>query len=809
VSDVTQDFDAMNNALQRMDTLLKEITTSAQGLNLALGSISDRTGSRVTNTGVGQIGLGSSGGNIMSSSLANVPQILQSTNRLGVATGFAQGAVSMLTGAGAAFLGALPNVEATTARSAAAYQVGLTSGTDWQKVGKATFTNMKGGITEPGGDMITGSILSSFGIQAKLGASGQLVGGSQYQAITSSVANAAKYLNMPNADAAMALGSLTSGTTSSALMQNFGMFTTNPNTGERGTPAQIFSGLKNRMGLNNFTLDEINTGLQGGMLGATIESSGLDQGQQQLFKNYLQLSAQGVDMFSSDPAEIKKMENIVGYNPMQPSNDVNSAMTGTMQAASGAYVEGMQKAAVAVEAFEKVIQNFVSGPVGNALAQLNAGVSLAMKDPGVAGAAAGVGAVAKGGMDILGTAIDAATIRMLMKGKGGEGLGAGPKVNGKFDLGKSLKTGLGKGLKGGLIAAGASLVSGVAGDFISSGSEQGSFQSKAGGFVAGAGTGAGIGAMIGSIIPGLGTGIGAAIGGLIGGGIGAFSGGENSTVTGASVTNTGGKGFTLIHPVNGPITCKYGTKDELHPSGHYAVDYGVPTGTPVKAAASGTVVAVGSGSGARSYGNNIEISHADGFSTMYAHLNSSNVRIGQTVTQGEVVAQSGNTGFSSGPHLHFELRKNGAKIDPSPYLGAGVSSGGTINSSPKAASGSIESSAVSITGANSAGMSTGISNLGSIIPASYKGATAGRSGAGYSLANKNATNGRTATQNGAMGGISTGGVGGDGEGVSIGGNNVTINVSIKEASEAEARKFANMVKELMEEKTLNSSMGRM
>jgi hypothetical protein len=356
VSEVTQDFDAMNNALSRMDTLLKQITTSAQGLNLALGTIANKTGSKVTNAGSGALHLGSSGGNVMANSLGNVPDMVASMTTMGRNLGVFQGAVQMATGFGAAVLGSMPNVEATTARSAAAYQVGLVSGTDWNKVGKATFTNMKGGLTELGGDMITGSILSSFGIQAKLGASGQLVAGSQYQAVTASVANAAKYLNMPNADAAMAMGSLTSGTTSSALMQNFGLFTTNPNTGERGTPAQIFSGLKNRMGLNDFSLEEINTGLQGGMLGATIESSGLDAGQQQLFKSYLQLGAQGVDMFSQDPNQIKKMESIVGYNPLQPLNEVNSSITDTMQTASADYVKGMQTATGAIELFESGVR---------------------------------------------------------------------------------------------------------------------------------------------------------------------------------------------------------------------------------------------------------------------------------------------------------------------------------------------------------------------------------------------------------------------------------------------------------------------
>ena len=819
----------MNNALAKMDTLLKEITTSAQGLNLALSSVANHTGTKVANTGVGQIGLGASGGNIMSNSLASVPDMLAATTKLGMWTGVAQGAVKMATGAGAAMLGSMPNVEATTARSAAAYQVGIVSGVNWEKVGKATFTNMRGGITEPGGDMITGSILSSFGIQAKLGASGQLVGGSQYQAITSGVANAAKYLNMPNASAAEALGSLTSGQTSSALMQNFGMFTSNPNTGERGTPSQIFSGLKNRMGLNNWSLEDINTGLNGGFLGATIESSGLDQGQQQLFKNYLQLGAQGVDLFSTDPAEQKKIESIVGYNPLQPQNDVNTSITGTMQEASGAYVEGMKKAAVAVEAFEGAVRTAINTLGGNALAQLNAGVSLASKDPGIVGAAAGIGQMASGGMDILGTILSGLGIASLFKKGGGAGagaLGAGATAATATKGATSIWSKLGAGVKGfgplgiGLSVAGGAMTAagGVGTDH--QGADVGRGIGQAAGSIGGWAAGAALAPATGGLsllIPLIASLGGSALLGEVGAGIGGMfdpkpSGGENSTVTGAAVTNTGGRGFSLIHPVNGPITCKYGTRDENHPSGHYAVDYGVPIGTPVKAAASGTIKSMGPGSGSRSYGNNIEVQHADGFSTMYAHLNGFNVTVGQRVNQGDVIAQSGNTGFSTGPHLHFELRKNGQKTDPSPYLGPGVSGGGTVNNADKGASGKSGIQLVSggtVTGAYTSGLSTGISNASGIIPPSYKGAAAGRGGAGYSFANKNASNGRTSTQNGAMPGISTGGMGGDGQGVSVGGNNVVINLSIKEASEAEARKFADMVKTYLEDKALTTSMGRM
>lgn len=90
--------------------------------------------------------------------------------------------------------------------------------------------------------------------------------------------------------------------------------------------------------------------------------------------------------------------------------------------------------------------------------------------------------------------------------------------------------------------------------------------------------------------------------------------------------------------------------------GHTGVDFGVPIGTPVKAALSGTVIGIGNTDlypRCYSYGQWIMLKHADGLSTLYAHLSLQKVKIGQEVGTGEVIAYSGNTGYSTGPHLHF------------------------------------------------------------------------------------------------------------------------------------------------------------
>ncbi|MER6208959.1 MULTISPECIES: M23 family metallopeptidase [unclassified Streptomyces] len=114
-------------------------------------------------------------------------------------------------------------------------------------------------------------------------------------------------------------------------------------------------------------------------------------------------------------------------------------------------------------------------------------------------------------------------------------------------------------------------------------------------------------------------------------------------------------------------------------STHSGQDFAVPSGTNVVAAHGGTVVKAG-GNGAGdgpAYGNAIVIKHGNGTYSQYAHLSRIDVRVGQVVKTGQHIARSGNTGNSTGPHLHFEIRTTanyGSAIDPVAFLrGKGVS----------------------------------------------------------------------------------------------------------------------------------------
>jgi murein DD-endopeptidase MepM/ murein hydrolase activator NlpD len=132
------------------------------------------------------------------------------------------------------------------------------------------------------------------------------------------------------------------------------------------------------------------------------------------------------------------------------------------------------------------------------------------------------------------------------------------------------------------------------------------------------------------------------------------------TTGGSSSAPAGAPHF--IWPVSGPITSPFGMRwGTLHPG----IDIGVPSGTPVHAAAAGTVVYCGWMSG---YGNLVLIDHGGGYATAYGHNTSVAVSCGQEVAQGQVIAYSGCTGFCTGPHVHFEVRVNGTPVDPLGYL---------------------------------------------------------------------------------------------------------------------------------------------
>lgn len=135
------------------------------------------------------------------------------------------------------------------------------------------------------------------------------------------------------------------------------------------------------------------------------------------------------------------------------------------------------------------------------------------------------------------------------------------------------------------------------------------------------------------------------------------------------------KKFLMRTPINGArLTSGFGNRH--HPilgytKMHAGVDFGAPVGTPILAAGDGVISRASVMGG---YGNVVDVDHDGTWSSRYAHLSrfASGLKAGDRVTQGQVIAFSGNTGRSTGPHLHFEVRKNGQPINP---MGIGVPTG--------------------------------------------------------------------------------------------------------------------------------------
>ena len=127
----------------------------------------------------------------------------------------------------------------------------------------------------------------------------------------------------------------------------------------------------------------------------------------------------------------------------------------------------------------------------------------------------------------------------------------------------------------------------------------------------------------------------------------------------------------MLWPVDGKISSYFGIRGKRK---HEGIDIPMPAGTPIRAARNGVVARTGNNStpGFRGYGNFVLLDHGGGLQTFYAHCLSVAVVPGQRIMQGQVLAYVGNTGRSTGDHLHFEVRVNNVKVNPIPYLAGGA-----------------------------------------------------------------------------------------------------------------------------------------
>jgi hypothetical protein len=335
------------------------------------------------------------------------------------------------------------------------------------------------------------------------------------------------------------------------------------------------------------------------------------------------------------------------------------------------------------------------------------------------------------------------------------------------------------------------------------------------------------GAIIGGSIGLLSSGIGALMGGTGGG----YEGIGGATDTSGTKTSASGKGAKpkFVRPASGSITSGFGPRTppvKGASSFHKGVDIANSAGTPIGASADGKVSFSGTSGG---YGQHIKIDHSDGYVTTYSHMSKLIAKKGDTVVAGQRIGSMGTTGTSTGNHLHFEVLKGGAHIDPAtvvPGLGGGSVKATITNTSRtggKTDSGKHGGAAKtfgSSTSANVNGSSSILATLGFgaadtseylTTPAS----TVNIFGTFKSIMDpkEDASTGKT-----GKGGPTAVGLGSTGGGGMVdfssspsrgGRGGIVINVNVKSASEAEARRFAKIVQETLEDDSDIMKIGRM
>lgn len=406
---------------------------------------------------------------------------------------------------------------------------------------------------------------------------GYAPGSAAYLAAMGEIGGASRLLNMNNATAAQAIGGLQTGAMGANLYQ-YGINQFGPN-GQPASETSIATQLYKRIFQHGATASQVQMSLQYGLAGADLNAMGFSSDQQDLFrKQFLQIaSGQNPDLASASG---------VG-NPTKATQQITSSQTAVEQAGQKAMIQGYQDAANVITAVNKKLIQF--GSVLDAVSKV------------------------KGFTQGMGTS----------------------------NVGKAATS-----VIGGIVHGVGSILEG-AGALVLSGLEHG--------------------------IGGGNSGFGAAVGGEV--------------VAQNAVANN------AVSPIKGMSpTVAYGaTGSDLWntPSGnnHKGQDYAVPIGTPVQAVAPGVVFDDNPGF---EYGTTVQIDHRNGYTTLYGHLSSKSVKIGDNVSAKQIIAKSGESGNVTGPHLHFEVRKGkNNPVDPSVLLGSNFMSVGMVSGTQELTYGTI------------------------------------------------------------------------------------------------------------------------
>ena len=823
----------------------------------------------VIDAAAGGSGAGSKSGNLLSGALGKV-----SGTALGwsVAGNVVNGVAGMAAGASMA----MPSVGSVVSRESSIYSAGVYS---MGMMGRGRLSAMSMRNIGPYANIanagaVTAGILTGMGVAPTSAAFNQM---------QTSSGQAARYLNMPNDVAAQAFAGFNSGSTSANLMRRMGVFTSDPRTGNALTQNQIFQQMYSRMAGGKTTPEGTMRSLQAGYLGAAIRNSGLDSSQQELLKSQFMAKSMGMNLDFSNPDSVKKVQDAMasrGFNnPELFGQKLTAAEESTAATATPSYLKGIEAATNQLVGLKEASKSLIK-----AFGNIKAFADTFTGDHTGQGFLGGVGSGIGAGGSIIGDVLAYKGAQSLFNGGGsGGGTGKGPrgmKIPPGYTYSSKTKRLSGGGRRGsystkqsnailrkynagggaklggklGLAGAALNILSDIPGNIEATNAGQGgsawgnTIGATAGSILGGVAGGA-LGSLLGpggTLVGGfLGSMAGGALGGMAGEAIGSLfnaTGGDQSSVK-LGLTTSSGSGFaapTTISTVSSGGEFHADRGDHLH----RGVDIPVGMGSPVFAAGDGKVTKTGDGSGSNSLGKNIEIKHPNGYRTIYGHLSEIWVSPGKTVKQGQQIGRSGNTGLSTGPHLHFEVHdENGNPVNPSTIVDLNLTSGQKKGSGKDTSGGvrgkmsannkkTLQDIATSGSGnaasgfgltVTSSGVKGVLQNTSSVVASGMGGSLQGLSnpasqGTAYSV--------NIGGQEGSVKlGITTGGTRGY-EPVqhpltspaaraveqmsprgSRGGNNITINLKIGKASDAEAKQFAKKVKEYLDDDKLIHNMG--
>jgi len=678
----------------------------------------------------------------------------------------------------------LPGVEGVMGRATGYYNAGIYSGTKPGDLSKRTFGRLSAmsAITSPGSDAKVAQYLASRGMSSNQDVYGQTM---------NTIGNAARYMNISNEDAASSIEGLTSAKGAATTLQNFGIYTADLSTGKEKTQGQIFEELAQRLtaGRGQANQEQTMASIRRGSLGVTIDSffSGDKQGAQ-MFKQYMMDRATGgnkVDLSSSTDVT----NGLASKNPLASQMAVDTSATGAMDSAQASYIEGINRASLALQGL-----NMTAGALSHALGGASAMLQTLFGANTTKGLIGGVN-----------TAIDFTSKGLAGIGQafmGMDALNPAPALTEMGIIAGSMGVSMGMALGS---TAGAALLGGFGGP-----SNNNSV---------------GMGSSMGT------------------GGVG---GGASRGLFDISQVSSG-------HKVNAKLGQSRTDKKGLKHT-HGGTDYNYSIGDDVRSVADGVVlIAIDShpdqDSSGGSLGNYITIVHsgADGeYTSIYGHLSQVLVKVDDVVTKGQVIGKAGNSGRTEplgagGAHLHFEIRKGrqtiagvGTSVNPDTagtIEGSGMGLNGILNGSSQGASLKSDSANTGNAG-NNAGNNTdytnpvgiaksmtntpsNITNAMNTLSGLYSGDTSKILNSVQAMA---ANLGMTPSAwNQVMSGDPTkySPVAGnvinpaDNTGKNNISNNVSIVVQVPDVTSADAVKFAQLVKQYLDDNSLLSNTGDM